>query len=388
MKGILFALLNEETVESSSESTVDTLNSISINYNSSDYEYLTDYDGYNVISVTTITADETDGEWAANTGLDYDSSNNELIVVQTPDSLPTIRVDRNMNTVNEYTSLSTQGLAYDSTNDRYYQLSTDYIYAKSSDGTLLFSLAFPETQSSPGSIYYSTSFNMFLVTYDSAEYIRFWKPDYTENTLSLDRTIAIAATEGVTMDEDNYHIWINMVDEKRKINMYGSTIFSFGFDLNDTGTVNEGLAYDPTDGTLWFNADEYFHGGITGGNRLWHIDPELKYNKHINIPNQIKWEWGTLTNCIVNSDGVLEKTDTSLTAEWLSPVFDMDGYTDLQSSSVYSLEPSQILSSDTSPTGTAVTIYPFDYYSNWGDTSPSEVELTGILRYAQFKFSF
>lgn len=381
------ALLTQED-EGSSEIIVPSLDTISINYNSVDWSYLNTYEEFNVIQVEMVTPDEEPtGTMAANTGLDYDEVKNELIVVQTP-NLPTLRYDRDIVLSETMADLSSQGIDYDASNDRYYELGTDGINARNKDGDLLFVLAFPATQPSPGKLYYSSLLDLFLVTYDLTDFIYAWKPNFDNNTLSLFKSISvIGAQEGVTMDERNQVIWVNCLEEKRKVTLNGGTIFSFPFDLNNTGVHNEGLAFDPTDGTLWFNSDEYFHGGITGGNRLWHIDPEKKYNKNISIPDQIKWEWGQLSNAqIVNN--ILERIDTNAPGYWISPVFDMNNYSDLQLSEKYSVAPVKILTSSTAPTSTPYTIFPYDYYYDWGSTVPSEADLSGILRYVQFKFEF
>ncbi|MGQ1786350.1 hypothetical protein [Saccharicrinis sp. GN24d3] len=387
MRAIFSALLTEAIEKVEEEKTVE-LAMISINYNSNDWEYLSQYSGYNVISTNTVTVDESPiGTLAANTGLDYDKANNELIVVQTP-NLPTLRFNRNVNLVETMGKLSTQGLAYDSDTDRYYHLTTSGITAKRKDNTILFVLTFPNSQNNPGSIYWSSILQMFLITYDGSNYIRFWRPDFNNNTLELDRELVVnGASEGVSMDERNSSIWVNGVDEKLKVSLGGQIVLTFPFGLGNTGHVNEGLALDPTDGTLWFNSDEYYHGGILGGNRLWHIDPEKKYNKYINVPDQIKWEFGSLVNAKI-VDNKLLKINPDIPAEWHSPVFDMNSYEDIKLLEKYSIQPSAIYTSDLEPTSQLQNIFPFNFYQAWGDTNPNQVELSGILRFVQFKFDF
>ncbi|MFZ7121797.1 MAG: hypothetical protein ACOWWH_12725 [Eubacteriaceae bacterium] len=370
------------------ENNSSSLSGITINYNSVDWSYLGDaYDGFNVIDLQAVAPDETEGTLNANTGLAYDRNNNYIIVACTPSSQLGTRVyDRNYNLIEEIPNISTQGIAYDPVNLRYYQLTTGGLVAKDSLNNVLFTLLFSSTQPNPGMVYYSPAIDKFFCSYDGNGSIFIWTPDYDANTLSLYDTISgIGAEEGVCYNDNTGEIWINAVNAKKKYDLNGNLLKSFPFTLS-AGTVNEGLAIDPTDKTLWFNSDEYYHGSVIGGNRLWHIDPDKTYNKNIDIPNQIKWEWGTLQNVTVVNNQLI-KIDSSQEGSWISPVFDMNEYTDIQLEENFSTQPSEILTSSTAPTELAIDKFPFDYYSGWGDTVPSSVELTGILRYVQFKFN-
>lgn len=388
MRGIMFALLGE--VEDSGVSAPESPNFIdviNINYNSVDYAYLSEYAGLNVISLTTVTPDEEPvGTMAANTGLSYDASLNHLIVAQTP-NLPTLRLDRNVNLVEEIGVIATQGLTYSVEKDTYFQLTTTGIVAKDADANVLYTLLFPATQNNPGSLHYSYSLDVFFVSYDGIDYIYVWKPDFIGLTLAIEKELNIVGMqEGVCYSERTGEIWTNRIDEKRKIDYDGNDLFSFPFTAS-SGSVNEGLVIDPTDNTLWFNSDEYFHGGITDGNRLWHIDPEKKYDKTISVPDQIKYEWGALDNCEI-IDNKLVKINETQEATWTSPIFDMENREDLKTLSNYSIEPNMIKTSSSEPTGVKYDIFPFDYFDEWGLITPIEVSYAGILRYVQFEFSF
>jgi hypothetical protein len=158
----------------------------------------------------------------------------------------------------------------------------------------------------------------------------------------------------------------------------------------------EGVVVDPSDRTLWFNADQHFHGGIPDGNRCWHINPLNTYNKKILIPWGVRWDRGLCSNVYVDDEG-LELTPGNKSGTFISPVIDFQSYTVL-SENYTNMGGGSIFvdyrGSDDAPTTVPLDHLTLPYYDandeneGWGMTIPSEWS-SGIVenRFLQIRFT-
>jgi hypothetical protein len=157
----------------------------------------------------------------------------------------------------------------------------------------------------------------------------------------------------------------------------------------------EGIVVDPSDRTLWFNADQGFHGGIPGGNRCWHINPLETYDLSVLVPGGMTWEKGLHEDTEVRGNrlwlvhGVDRGTFTC-------PVVDLGGYSLLVDTLDFSGEGTVTLEyrgSDTSPDLQPLTNLTLPYYdanginAGWGGTAPcSWSDSVPTVRYLQVRF--
>lgn len=390
---VLYELLRR--YRSVSRPTV-TNKGIELHYSNTNYTYDAGYPGKNVIRVGKVVDDTTDGSTpAANTGLTYDLENNLPIVFGTPGSfVKATKWNRDL-TVNTVTTTQiTQGGAYNSVTGDYYELLTTGINVKDTTNNITKTLTFPSTQAAPGMLFFHQHTQRFYCSYDGGSDIKVWTPDFTANTLTIYQTIASASEEGAAVSYIDNTIWNNRANQKVRIDHNGNLLWVFPF-AGNTGAENEGLIVDPTDGTIWFNSDEYFHGTITDGNRLWHVDPMEVYDKYLRIPDQIRYEWGFLSGLSIV--GKYGESYLSGSGTWESPIIDFESFNMHQVLANYKIRSGynvSFRSSGTAPTTTAITIFPRPYYDNnagtgWGSTVPSSYssDPTGLGRYVQIKIT-
>lgn len=107
----------------------------------------------------------------------------------------------------------------------------------------------------------------------------------------------------------------------------GRNIAEGPFALASQSGVVEGLVVDPKDGTIWYNSDQFTHGGITNGNRLWHTDRNKWYLKYYrNSMDEFSTIWKLGGNSTVGRFGWQELTGAGVNYS-LSPVFDFGAFT-------------------------------------------------------------
>jgi len=159
----------------------------------------------------------------------------------------------------------------------------------------------------------------------------------------------------------------------------------------------EGLFIDPGDYTVWVAADENFHGGIPGGNRLYHCDPFGTYNKDIRFPAMINWREGVTDSSIVLKDNVVFLKNGYKKGTWTSPILDFKHYSPLKviASNLSNLSTHyEILyrGSNTPPTTSFNDQFALNYYSatqsneGWGSTNPNAWQpIIPACRFIQLK---
>jgi len=166
----------------------------------------------------------------------------------------------------------------------------------------------------------------------------------------------------------------------------------------------EGIIVDPTDQTIWYNADNSIHNGgtpIADGNAIWHIDPLHTYNKNLFFPRMIGWDKGKLDTNVAIRDEFLYLINSGLTGIWLSPVIDFSTYTMQRTLTNYSYvnNDSKTITmtfrgSNTTPDTTEDKSFALSFWDangagdGWGTTVPGAYQSTvPALRYIQMKIT-
>lgn len=364
---------------------------IVINYNNATFVYNSNY-VWNVINKITVASDVDGLDTNANTGLTYLQDTNELMSVDLRGNETIVQKDYSI--VQGSVDFCEQGISYDPINQLIYVLTntttvSEYDMSKS----LINTFTFPATQGLPGSIFYDWIADRFYCSYDGEDNVYIWDIDRGDNTLSLhDTLVGVGAEEGVSLDYISGNIFFNKAKAIVEVDHSGALIKSTPVNLPE-GSVNEGLVADPTDGTIWVNKDQYFHGGIVDGNELWHCDPNKLYDKYLRIPEQIRWSDGIATDSVVSGNLHEEKIEGE--GSWISPIIDFEGNTMQKEMDNYALDGGgrlEFRGSDTIPSTTETNKFPFGVFDptqtneGWGTTTPSEWQpLPTNTRYLQIK---
>jgi hypothetical protein len=140
-----------------------------------------------------------------------------------------------------------------------------------------------------------------------------WSKECNESVVKLyaltgtvvDQFDAVFGGEGIARDPHDGTFWVLTEQQLHHVERIGSGANVLGSYPNPSHhyppdilagyTVSgaaEGLVIDPSDGTLWFNADQHFHGGVPDGNRCWHIDPLQSHDQFVRFPGGVRWERG------------------------------------------------------------------------------------------------
>lgn len=213
--------------------------------------------------------------------------------------------------------------------------------------------------------------------------------------------------EGVSIDPFDGNYWIaNELTVFHKLRGTTTTLASFPnpSDSSYWGSVPpdtfagaaEGLVVDPSDRTLWFNADQNFHGNRPDGNLCWHLDPFNVYNEKMHIPGGMNWSKGVCIDTYVYRNR-LKLRRNFYEGFFITPIIDFRDYS--PSSDYFQLSEDGYVYGLYRGSNTPPTTEPepsrlcLDYYDannenyGWGDTVPSDWgEEIPDYRYIQVKF--
>ena len=374
-----------------------SLKSLQIHYNDVTAPY--------VINSYTVVPDKINSAPAANTGLAYDPVNHYLFVSEylsnyTSRILVLSRTNQLVRAIDVTPHLNfIQGLAYVPQDSSFWVWGTrkgyssaytledpnnpgfslnHYFFHISSTGSLIESFPTPIDAVAPGTLEYKAEDNSLWVRpYDRQLLFNFSLTDWTQNRkIAFSNTVATYHGEGnIEIKNNNTFITANHAD----IFIFDSlgNIVSKRINPTDNGQV-EGMFLDPTDSTIWMNADEYFHGYIPNGNKVWHINFFNTYNKDVYFPNMFHWNKGKIVeNLQINGDELL-LTNNADSGIWVSPIIDFAEYQPL----IKNFETNAFLKyefrgSNTPPTIVPDTNFTLDYFNSnlnnegWGNTIPS-----------------
>lgn len=395
-------------------------------YNSTDYSYLTNapswsdltaagsLTGANVIGIWTVGSNDSSG---ANTGLCYYYAASGIVsadeigyvryntgrFVTIPKSSLTPGTSTTIPTPGaiDFTNTGTQGVDIDPINSRIFKCleATQEVKVMDMTGATIetFSVAGDGAiTSEPNTLCYDYVRDELYVTYRSR--INIWKK--ISSTWTKIGILPFTSSEGnypnyiddrfIANRELTNGVFTRISEQDR--NGWFNRIYALP---GNAAADNEGIIYDPRDNTVWFNSDQHFHGGITNGNRLYHLDPNKVFQKKLYFPGMIRYNKFKIPS---NSTIVGDYNNQRIKGYDFSssPVIDFDAYTDQQtlanftsSNSAYDVE---FRGSNTAPTTSSESAGHLNFYDanssndGWGSTTPGAWSSSvPALRYVQFR---
>lgn len=390
-------------------SQIPFLPKLAVRYNTTPATYLPGYTaGSNVISVTTIVPDGTVGDPNANTGLSVDIPNG-LLIVKELEGAWSIFFDRTLTEITRQRAgafgYGTQGVAYNHNTLILIDYQNDAIQEyRKVDGVVTYTqAAIVPPPYTAGGVWYDFVNELLCFTEDNSNYVRVYKK--IAGVWVFQFRTWFKSGEGVGFDFVTGKMLLNGASCQERDFPTGLNIRSFVKPTAGTKAVVEGIFGDPKDGTIWFNSDEFYHGNIVGGNRLWRTDQREWYRQYKRYPDMIGYDmWKVGAGGIVSgtyNGQVLQGSVWSLTditdyiantgqqsiANWIA------WHGTERESVITALAEIEFRGSNTAPTTASTT--PTDYlllpYYNannsndgWGSTVPSAWQSTpGTWRYMQ-----
>jgi hypothetical protein len=377
------------------------IRSIKWTYNDTIYPFL--------IDVYTVATDSTGGRKNANTGLAYDDLTHRFWINTIATDTNIILRDRNMNIVGAVNSDSAagQGITIIPGDQKLYIWRNAGIVECDYTG-IPTGLVIPvnSDDGNKGSLEYDPRRNgIWTRPYEGSIYTNLHSICSTRSILS---TLQTDDDEGIAVTPrwEYYFILTGQYSDKRihQWNRLGAEVNSWltpdhMYPDDPGGGVNggyEGMIIDPTDNTLWYNSDQYYHGLVPGGNRLWHVNPFWTYNKFVVFPG-INWSYWKGSEVSIGNYLVTCNIAGGL---MISPIIDFATYSlqrDLDNIEVdadvsYSL---QFRGADSTPTTDTIDLFTLDIWdannsnNGWGSVTPSDWEDTvPDMTYIQLKITF
>lgn len=285
-----------------------TVSRLSVKYNLTDFSYLASdarfsdtgsfQTGANVVHIATVAGNNTPA-LDANTGLGYDDNTDRLIIkdARTAESrfftraayitaagaaagtLPVFDL--------QVAGDGGQGVTFDPINNHIFEWTTpDNIRETDTSNNEIDDFSVPGG-ASISMLFYDPVTRSIYGASDSGNYVYTLRK--VSGTWTLVATSWYTSTEGQSLD----YIFDKMVTNGARIReqdpVTGLNVVMYPYPTTTTGSVQEGFWVDIKDGTFWFNSDEWWHGGITNGNRLWHTDPRKLYRKYYRFPDMDTW---------------------------------------------------------------------------------------------------
>lgn len=385
------------------------LRKLSVKYNATNFAYLTSAPfsdtasflaGANVITVDAIVPDQLGSplQANANTGLAYvfdqNPANHRIVVKETFTKLNKF-FDRARVLQSTVAGEGGQGIAYDQTSNRIIEYSGDDLFEFDMSGAKVYTQnSFVPPPYNSGMIFYNPFNGEICVSSDTAEVIRFYAK--IAGTYVYKGSTWWNPTEGIGYDYINDK-FVNLREVIQIRPRNGMSYENWPVPLNSIKTVSEGIFVDPMDGTIWFNSDQYYHGTIVNGNRLWHVDPRGLYQKYVRFPDMITFDKFKIS-------GQQRKTSTYnfqklYGKDWaIGPIVDYGAHTGQQTLGNWETDDQidlEFRGSGTAPTTTpqaASDPLPLPVYDangsndGWGATTPGSWQSTPTTnRYMQFR---
>lgn len=205
--------------------------------------------------------------------------------------------------------------------------------------------------------------------------------------------------EGFSVNYIDSTFFIATGDTLRHNERYSS--FIENFEQINQNSQAEGLIVDPVDMTLLYNCDEYAHGTIPNGNKLYHVNPFNTYHNVLYFPQSIPWEYGyDSLNCNYTRGKeirVIKLDYDTDSAIWISPVINFSNYDKVLNINNYYVNLSKVRfdmkfrGANISPEHPKLKVSHLEFYDanlsgkGWGSTVPSIWQNTPTdFKYIQF----
>jgi hypothetical protein len=258
-----------------------------------------------------------------------------------------------------------QGIAYDPSLDSYWilgslnEVSDDnerVLIRIDDDGNLFEKIVLPYTFQA-GMIAMSPDYNNLLIKANGSD----WLLELDKETKTQIRQVTVASTtEGMGVDHAGGSVWIG--SDSGNLYKYDydtlTIIDSYAFETLPNGTSQnvEGIIIDPIDKAVIFVADAYLHGANNNGNAMWVFDFNKSINKQVRFPDMMKFQGNK------------------------SVVIDFGDVNDLRQALIEQGTGAVMYrGSNVAPTAPLINRKNWrdrPYYSDWGDTIPSEWSLS------------
>jgi hypothetical protein len=393
------------------------LSKIVIQYNNTDYSYMTNGGALrpditsirtnsNLIEVYKVSANAD-----ANTGLTHDPATDKIVVMEYQGAAPTNGKAKFFNrdgTLDHEVSLigSSQGIGIDPIGGRlfgYFGNSASRITVYDLSGNYIEEFS-PTAGYTGGACQYDYRTGKLYVTdtgSSSGDTQRVLVYERLAGTWTLTDTLWFACGEGLHIDfiRDKFCSWslspTGGIDNIFSVPMEGELIYE-QYNVPINSGFKEGLICDPKDGTYWINIDDGFHAAVTDGNDVWHFDPRKVYQKYLRFPDMISYDYFKLGTAEISGN---YNAQTVTASDWItSPVIDFAAHTLQQNGANWSIDEDHEIeyrSSTSAPSTTRITA-PYlgttGYYDangsndGWGSTTPSAWGASiPTDRYVQFR---
>lgn len=393
------------------------LSKISIQYNNTDYSYMTDggvlrpditsvRTNANLISIIKVSDNAN-----PNTGLGHDFINDKILVMEMQGA-GTNGIAKFLSrdgTTDRTVSLtgSHQGISYDPVNNIIYGYSGAGVIRlhNGTTGSVIESFSVAAGYIG-GACHYDFFTGKLYVTdtgSSSSDTQNVLVYEKVSGTWTLTETKWFKCGEGLFQDyiKDKFVFWdlsaAGTIDNITIIPESGELIVE-QFNMPIATDFKEGLACDPKDGTIRLNIDQGFHGGVTDGNCVFHFDPRRDYRKYWRFPDMITYDFFKLSGATIS--GIYNNQEISASDFITSPVLDCASHTEQQTVGNWAIDEDHEIEyrgSASAPSTTRITddyLGDTGYYDGngtndgWGSTTPSAWSSSiPTNRYIQFRIN-
>ncbi len=310
--------------------------------------------------------------------------------------------------VNPHTALI-QGLTFDRGDSTFWVWGGDvpyenkYVTHFDAQGQVLGTFPMPGY---PGSLEFDVARGLIIEKAMNEQWVHF----YTLEGELVDEFYAGYGEEGIALDPFDGTYWVVNSDRIHHIRRAGNTYDYLGSYPNpsrywppdtlagywENGEA-EGIVVDPSDHTLWMNADQHVHGGIPNGNRCWHIDPLETWNTFVLMPQGILWRYGRREQVAIGAHGELRVEAGHAEGTYVGAIVDFGEHHPLDDSLAWTGDGEVAIAyrgADAAPTTVPLDNLTVPYFDaggvndGWGMTSPGPwQEELPALRFVQVRLT-